>query len=272
LGYSAENDGLFPALVSPAATYATKLLSNSTNTYMRWKEATQDTRLLNYEIGQFEDVTFVENPMMILWNVGTVLASASITAALEPGDGAAETVDAHWTVGASNATHYVQLSSISDPGAAETGFKLNDMVTLCRSRVAANGATGTANGVQWDHADNITARIASINYDTNRIGLEVPVLNEKYSTALGTGMYGWAIKGRPVHATIFLKRGLADPGVGGVVMEPPAFYVNEPQDPRKAVWTFSWDAYLDYVLMDPDAYEVHFHAGHIRRGGSVLSL
>ena len=278
-GYSQYgSDGIFPAILSPAATYATKLLDNDDNTYMRWKEAIGDAKLLNYVIGQFEDITWIENWRMVLWNVGETLASASIILAVEPGDGSpdpevsASNVDAHWATGAADATHYIQLSDITDPGAAETGFKVNDMITLCREVGTEDSALETSGSAVWNGEKNIDVQIVAINYTTNRISLRYPVLNENYFTALGTGFYGNVIKARPVHAAIFLKRGLGDPGVGGVVMEPPTFYINPPQDQRHAVWGFSWDSYLGYSMMNPDSYEVHFYAGHIRRGGTVLTL
>jgi hypothetical protein len=276
-GYSPYgSDGIFPAILSPAATYATKLLDHETNSYMRWKELSGPSSLLNYAIGQFEDVTWLENSHMVLWNVGTVLASASIIAAVEPGDGSPDPettkVDDHWMTGSDEATHYIQLSSISDPSAAETGFKLNDRVTLCRELASANGALATAGAAVYNGAKNLDAQIVAIDYSNDRISLRFPVLNENFSTAISSGLYGFVVKARPVHCAIFLKRGLQDPGVGGVVMQPPSFYINEPIDARKAVWGFSWDAYLGYSMMDPDAFEVHFYAGHIHRGGSVLSL
>lgn len=276
-GYSPYgSNGIFPAILSPAATYATKLLDNSDNTYMRWKEAIGDARLLNYVIGQFEDVTWMENWRMVLWNVGETLATASITTAVEPGDGAPDpelvSVDNHWATGANDATHYLQLSAISDPGSAETGFKVNDIVTLCREKATSNAAMSTSGSAVWNGEKNIDVRVVSIDYTNNRICIEFPVLNENYSTAISTGLYGYVVKARPIHAGIFLKRGLADPGVGGVVMESPTFYINPPQDQRHAVWGFSWDSYMGYSLMDPDAFEVHFYAGHVRRGGTVLTL
>lgn len=276
-GYSPQGtDGIFPAVLSPAATYATKLLDNEDNTYMRWKEAIGDARLLNYVIGQFEDVTWLENWRMVLYNVGEVLASASITDQIMPGDGApdpeSDKVDEHWATGAPDATHYIQLSGISDPSSAETGFKVGDKVTLCRALADDDGAMKTDGGIVWDHPHNIDADVVGVDYGNNRISLRYPVLNENYTSHISSGLYGYVVKGRPVHAGIFMKRGLTDPGVGGVVMQPPEFYIIEPQDRRRAVWNFTWDSYLGYSLMDPDAFEVHFYAGHIRRGGQVLSL
>jgi len=275
-GYSSRGSGgVFLGMLSPAATYAVKTL-DSTNTYMKWKEATASPDLLNYQIGQFEDIGWIENWRMVLWNVGTPLAVASIVGPIEPGDGAPDPalvrVDDHWRTGSEEAIHHIHLSSITDPGSAETGFKLGDKITLCRELGTANAATQTVGAAIFNGAKNIDVDIVAIDYSANTISLRYPVLNENYYTAISSGLYGYVVKARPIHASIFFKRGLSDPGVGGVVMDPPQFYITPPADTRHALWNFSWDAYMGYSVLDPEAFEVHYHAGHIRRGSSVLSL
>jgi hypothetical protein len=206
---------------------------------------------------------------MVLWNVGEVLAQASIVTAVEPGDGAPDPettrVDEFWATGAPDARHYIQLSNITDPSTAETGFKVGDIVTLHRTRPSASSRLATINGVAWNHPQNIEARVVAVDYDNDRISLEVPVLNENYFTAISSGLYGWVTKARPVHCAIFFNFGLGQPGVSGVVMDPPKFYINEPHDIRKARWEFGWDTYMGYGVTNPEAFAVHFHAGPIVR-------
>lgn len=273
--YTIGTEGVFPAVVSPSATYAVKNLANTSN-YIDWNKAVQNPALLNYVIAEFENVAWMHNWRMVLWNCGEVMASASIVSPIEVGDGAPDPasvrVDSTWAVGSADATHYIQFSNITDPSTAETGFKAGDRITLVRTRGTADGEMQTDLGVVWNDARNIDVEVYSVDYANNRITIRVPVLNEKYTTAIDTGLYGWAIKGRPVHAGIFFKKGIGNPGVVAGVMQSPQFHILQPQDVRKAVWSFSWDAYMKYQMVDPDAFEVHFYTGAIRRGGSVLSL
>ena len=265
----------FPAVVSPSATYAAKQLATSDD-YIDWNKAVKNPMLLNYVVAEFENISWINNWRMVLWNVGTVLAQASIVATIDIGSGApdpeVERVDGVYAVGSPDATHYISLSSITDPSSAETGFKVGDKVTLHRTRAAANGVMATVNGVVWNDHANIDAEIYSVDYSANTITLKTPVLNEKYTTALSAGMYGWVTKARDVHAAVFFKKGLANPGVAAGVMQAPQFHILPPQDVRQAVYSFSWDAYMKYQMVDPDAFEIHFYAGAIRRGGSVLAL
>lgn len=264
-------DMVFPCITSPAVTDRLSGLEATTR-YIEMRKAVQDKRLLNYYSAEYMDVTFLTNRRMILYNTGEVLASASITQAIEPGDGAPDPettkVDNHWATGAADATHYIQLSSITDPSTAETGFKVGDIVTLCREKAAANGTMATSGAAKWNGAKNINARVVSVDYDNNRICLENPVLNENYFSAISTGLYGYVVKARPVHVGVFLYGGLRDPGVAGVVMEPPRFYINPPIDTRQARWEFAWDAYMDYAIVNPDAFGLYFFAGDIIRHGS----
>jgi hypothetical protein len=273
--YTIGTDVSFPAVVSPSATYAAKQLA-TTDDYIDWNKAVQNPQLLNYVVAEFENVSWIHNWRMVLWNCGEVLAQASITEVVNVGDGApdpaSERVDDTFAVGSPDATHYLQVSAISDPTTAETGFKANDKVTLHRYRPTADAAMAVEDGVQWNHHANIDAEVYSVDYTNNRITLKLPVLNEKYSTALGTGMYGWVTKARDVHAAVFFKKGLGNPGVVAGVMQSPQFHILPPMDVRQAVYSFSWDAYMKYQMVDPDAFEIHFYAGAIRRGGSVLAL
>ena len=262
-----DPQGLFPAIISPAAEYS-MVDSDKTSRYIEYRQAVADAALLNYYATDYMGITYLKNWRQVLWNVGEVLAQASIIAAVEPGDGApnpATLVDEFWSTGADDATHYIQLSNIADPSTAETGFKVGDTVTLHRTRPSANSATATQNGVQWDHAHNIDARVVAVDYSNDRISLEFPVLNENYYSAIATGLYGWVTKARPVHVSIFFQNGLNDPGVAGIVMDSPKFYINAPIDVRKARWEFGWDTYMAYQTVNPEAFVTHFHSGPVIR-------
>lgn len=275
-----EPSGVFPAVISPAAEYSMVNMPQTSN-YMTYRQAVQDAMLLNYAGPEYMGTTYVRNWRMTLYNVGTVLAQASITVAIEPGDGSPDPettrVDEFWATGSNDARHYIQLSNIDDPSTAETGFKVGDIVTLHRTRPAANGRLATINGVQWDHPHNIEARIVAVDYTADTISIETPVLNENFYSAISAGLYGWVTKARPVHCAIFFPMGLGNPGVAGVVMDPPKFYVSPPVDIRKARWEFGWDTYMGYGVINPEAFAVHFHSGPIIRkntsgGLQVLNL
>lgn len=270
-----EPSGIFPAVISPAAEY--NLVDQpATSNYMTYRQATQDATLLNYYAAEYMGITYLRNWRQVLYNVGEVLAQASIILPVEPGDGAPDPattrVDDFWATGADDATHYIQLSSITDPSTAETGFKVGDIVTLHRTRPTADGALATANGVAWNAHANIDARVVAVDYDNDRISIEVPVLNENYYTAISTGLYGFVTKARPVHAAIFFHNGLSNPGVAGVVMDAPKFYINPPHDVRQARWEFGWDTYMAYNVIDPTAFAVHFHSGPIVRKNTTGGL
>lgn len=268
--------GTVPALTSPAALYqATGLTTDTGGNYVNFRQSVGDSSLLNYVVGDWMGVTWMRNKRMILPNVGAVLASASIVTPVYPGDGApAHTtkVDGQWQVGHEDATHYIQLSSISDPGSAETGFKLHDKVTLTRRLASANAAMATAGAAVWDEPSNITLEVVEIDYDNDRIALREPILNERFATAIVSGLYGYVVKARPVHACIFFHRGVGENGLANVVMNSPEFYIVPPADARRAVWTFSWDAYMGYAHLDPTATSIHFYAGAIERNGKPLVL
>lgn len=266
--------GMIPMLVSPAATYAVKTADASVSDYVTWYKSADAGQLLNYAIGDFENTQFLQHNTMVLWNVGTVLAQASITSAISEGDGApdpegTERVDGVWMVGSSEATHYIQLSAITDPGSDEDGFKAGDVITLHRTRPTADDEMATEDGVVWNHHANVVRTIHSVNYSTNRITLKTPILTDKYSTEVSSGLYGFVTKGRDVHAALALK---GPQGVVAGVTQPPEFHTLPPIDDREAIWRFSWDAYLKYQLFRPENFEVHFHAGALRRGGKVVSL
>ena len=252
-------------LVSPAAVYTFKSGTTSSEWIDRLKYA-QPVRLLNYEIGAYEDVRFSQNMLLTLWNCGTVVHQTTITAACNQGDGAPDpattTNDGVWYTGQPSATHHVEVADSS-------GFTVGDYVTLHRARPAANASMAVQNGVTWNHAYNVTRRIVAIP-DSTHIRLRRPVLTEWYeSVVAGTAHYGWVTLARPVHAGIFIK---GPRGVVSGVLQPPQTYTPAPVDDTESVFRFSWDAYLKYQQMFPSRFETYFYAGPIRRLGEVVNL
>ena len=115
-------------IVPPGVNYAVRksLASASTNEASMFRDA----RLyagdaLNYEIGEFSGVRFVEAPTdrfginaAVLYNSGAITAQYGVTETINMGDGAPdpdlEKVDEVFMVGQSNVKHYIQLESGAD--------------------------------------------------------------------------------------------------------------------------------------------------------------
>ena len=154
-----QNNPIF-CITSPAATYTIKSGTSSDEWISRMMYA-NPTQLINWEIGSYNDVRFATNPLMTLWNVGTVIAQTAIKVAIAVGDGApdpatsADRVDGVWETGQAGATHLITVAST-------TGFAVGDIVTLHTARNGSETATTVLNGVQWNHAKNMNLRIVKI--------------------------------------------------------------------------------------------------------------
>lgn len=253
-------------LVSPSAVYSFKSGAGSTE-WMGRLDYADPARLLNYEIGQYENVRYAAHPILTLWGCGEVIHQVTISGAVAQGDGAPDpataTVDGVYATGQADQTHYIQLSEAD-------GFAAGDIIVLHRVRNAATTTTGPIRGVTYDHYQNIVRRIVSVNTTTERITLNKPILVDWYESVVsGLAHYGWVTKGRPVHMGAFLK---GPRGVVSGVLQPPATYTPPPIDDTMSIFRFGWDAYLRYQIMNPERFETYFYAGPIRRLGEVINL
>lgn len=253
-------------LVSPAAVYSFKSGAGTTE-WMGRLDYADPARLLNYEIGQYENVRYAAHPINTLWNCGEVIQQKRITGAIAQGDGAPDpasaTVDGVFATGQATQTHYIQLSEAD-------GIAAGDIVTFHRVRNAATTTTGVLRGVTYNHYQNITRRVVSVDAATERITLNKPILVDWYETVVaGTAHYGWCTKARPVHIGVFQK---GPRGVVAGVLQPPQTYTPPPIDDTQSIFRFSWDAYQRYQIFNPERFEIYFYAGPQRRLGEVVNL
>lgn len=253
------------AIVSPAATYSVR--ADASGEWLSRNQYANPSILVNGEIGMYEDVRYVNSPLMTLWNCGTILASTYATATIAVGDGAPDpattTVDGAWYTGQAGATHSVAVADSSS-------FAVGDTVTLHRVKNAAQDATHVLNGVKWDDAYNYEARVVAIP-DSTHLQFAEPITVDWFEDEItgDAGKYAYVTKGRPVHAAIFL---LGPNAVVGGVIQPPQTYNPAPVDDTEAVYRFSWDAYMKYQLMMTHRLMVYFYAGPIDVNGVVTNL
>ena len=221
------------------------------------------TALMNYEVGSYKNVRFVQTPKCTLWNCGEIIVRAPIAASHTAGDGCHLTtkVDGTYLTGQSSdgITHYIQL------GDATTGslgsISVNDIITIHKTTTDDYGITG---GVDFMEGTAMNRRVVSIDTNTKRITLDQPILLD-YNVDLGGGVYGYVTLGRNVHASIFV--GGREAIVGGVA-QPPRFYALDPIDDYNAIYRFTWDQYMGYQPFRPELFEVVFSAGSTRIKGA----
>jgi hypothetical protein len=261
-------------IASPSSVYTVK--DRDAGEFVSRLQYTDSRKMLNYEIGEYEGVRFAQHPCVTLWNCGTILQQTTIAASIGLGDGApdpdtgllADKVDGVWMVGQSGATHYINVASSS-------GFSAGDIVTFHIHRGGDSGAYDTAmraackttNAPMFNDPTAVVREIHSV--DTGKLILTEPIMTESFQTDLGGGVYGYVTRGRPVHATVFLK---GPRGVVAGVLQPPQTYNPPPVDDTESIYRFSWDAYLRYQQMYPRRFEVYFHAGPVRKLGQVVNL
>ena len=224
----------------------------------------QDKAKLNYEVGSYKNVRYVQTPKATLWNCGTILARAPLSLAAFAGDGApnpANTkVDGTYRTGQTTASvrNYIQLGTFTT-GTIAT-LKVNDIITFHQTTTNAYGVTG---GVDFNEGKLQNRRIVGIDADNGRITVDIPFLVD-YDTDLGGGVFGYITKGRNIHASIFI--GGPNALVAGVAQQP-LFYELDPIDDFKAIYRFSYDQRIGYQPYTPEVMEVVFTAGTTRVKG-----
>lgn len=223
------------------------------------------SRLLNYEVGTYRNVRFVETPKATLFNAGVVTIQANITSAITAGDGSPDPgdptkmVDATWKVGQPGATHYVQLDSSTDM----TQFVINDIVSI---HVQRTSDFGVSNGVDFRDGKLTNRRIVDIDSTSKRLSFDQPVMVDM-NTNLGAGVYGYVTKALHVHSCIFVG------GSDGIVMgvgRPPRLHAPGPIDDFDSIWRFSWDSYQGYCNYNPNVLETLFVSASFRQVGAML--
>jgi hypothetical protein len=227
----------------------------------------QDRILLNYEVGSYKNVRYVQTPKCILWNCGGIIARASVTAAITAGDGAPNPattkVDGTYKVGqtTSGIVNYIQLSAATSGSLG--AFHVGDVVTIHKTLTDDYGVT---DGVDFQEGTLSNRRIVAFDEATRRMVFDRPFLLD-YDSALDTGVYAYVTKAHNVHASIFV--GGPEAIVAGVSQQP-LFYALDPIDDFKAIYRFSFDQYLGYQPYRPEVFEVVFSAGSTRIKGATV--
>lgn len=227
-------------------------------------EYLQDRAILNYEVGSYKNVRYVQTPKCTLWNTGTILARAPISLAAFAGDGAPNPatvkVDGTYRTGQTTASvrNYIQLGAFTT--GAISDIHVNDIVTFHQTTTNAYGVSG---GVDFNEGKLQNRRVVSVDAGNGRICVDIPFLVD-YDSDLGGGVFGYVTKARNIHSSIFI--GGPNALVAGVAQQP-QFYELDPIDDFKAIYRFSYDQRIGYQPFTPEVMEVVFTAGTTRVKG-----
>ena len=224
---------------------------------------------MQYEVGTYKNVRFVQSPRLILWNCGALIAQGSVDAAILAGDGApppgSTKVDGTYMTGQTSAgiTNYISVGSWGTGSLAN--IEINDMITIHVTRTALNGVT---NGVNFREGTAHVRRVVGKTATPDQIVLDKPIMVDM-NVDLGAGVYAYVTKGRNVHASVFV--GGAQGIVSGVA-QPPRLYTPPAIDDFESIFRFSWDAYLGHQPYAPEVFEVVLSAGTTRIKGAPVVI
>lgn len=265
-GGSTENQRTIVCVTTPGVIYDIQRRDENngnvghTNKWMYTNAYASPMRLLNYEVGTYRNVRFVQSLDAMLWNCGEVIHQTPITVPAQAGDGAGKQVDGAWTPGQIQSTPYIQLESVGD-------ISVNDIVTIHTRRTTEFGVSGGhsgGGGVDYRDGRLHNLRVIAVDADANQITLEEPLMVDYTTDLTGSGAYGWVTLGRHVHATTFLG------GPDGIVVgngRPITVKSPPPVDDFEMMFRFSWNGYMGYQAYNPKVVETVFSAGTFRNKG-----
>lgn len=256
------NVGTIVCITSPGVIYDLQMQTDPKD--WLWPMAYADpSRLLNYEVGTYKNVRFVETPKATLFNAGVQTIQATVSVAINAGDGSPDpettAVDQTYYVGQPGATHYITLTAGTDM----TKFAVNDIVTIHSQRTNAHGVT---NGVDFRDGTVTNRRIVAIDAGNRRLSFDQPIMID-FTVALDTNVYAYVTKGRHVHAAIFVG------GSDGIVMgigRAPRLHTPVMIDDFDSIYRFSWDSYQGYNMYNPNVLETIFVSASFRNVGPML--
>lgn len=267
------------AIVPPGAMYDffANLPTATASEASLWRDAAvYGGQRLNYELGTYKGVRFVEAPNNkyglnpnVLYNSGIITKQYGVTEPINMGDGAPDpettAVDGVWYVGQKNATHYIQLENFNDGD-----FPVNSLVTIHVKRTNGYGIT---NGVDPFDGKTITRRVITQDHTNNRLTFDRPVMFNYTSAAAGTSdsgaagtYYAYVTRAKNIGFGLVLgSRG----AVQGKMHKPIEFYEPKPVDDFDSVWRFSWDMIAGYNIGDPNFFELFFFNTAVPTPGGV---
>lgn len=232
---------------------------------------------LNYEIGSYMNVRFVEVPSNkyginknVLYNAGAITKQYCVINPIKMGDGAPDPqttpVDGTWYVGQKGTTHSIQLEDF-----AVGDFAVNDFLTI--HQVTTN-AYGVTNGVDPLDGKTIVRRVIAVDATNNTLTFDRPIMFNYTSPFIGKSVtgntdvnaYAYVTKGVNIGFALVLgSRG----GVQGKVMRPLRLYEPKPIDDFDSVWRFTWDAVEGINIADPNYFTMYFFKVSIPKPGGV---
>jgi len=264
------------AIVPPGVIYdfQESLAGASPGEAQMWRDASLYKDKLQYEIGVYKNIRFVEVPndtygqnSAILYNAGPIAVQAEVSSAIGRGDGCPhpetdDPIDGVWYVGQKDVNHFIQLAAGTDMSL----FELNDQVSIHTQRTNAYGVVG---GVNILSGRTIVRRIVDIDVDARKLCFDRPIMTP-YTVNLGTSpaFYAYVTKGTHVAFNLVLgSRG----GIKGNVNKPLAFYEPKPVDDFESVWRYVWDIIAGYNIWEPSLFECHFTAVTVPKPGGVIA-
>lgn len=260
-------------ITTPGVLYDLKREGTAPGFVDVWKYA-QDANspLISGKITKWRGFAFIATNMAKLYNSGTVAAQTTITAAVQPGDGAPDpsttAVDGVRFVGQPGATHYIQVADASV-------FSVGDLVTVHQLRHnGTDDVYGVNTGPKMDDSMAQTMKIVSLNTTTDRLVFDKPYMRfsgakKGLETDLGSGVYGYVTKALHVHTATFLPPAGRQQGVMCGVSQQPKIYTPPPIDDYESMFRFAYDMWMKFAIWEPRAYEVGFFTGGNRETGAV---
>lgn len=270
------------AIIPPGVTYDIRksLAAATTNEAQMFRDARiYAGQALNYEVGEFSGVRFVQAPSdkfginpAVLYNCGTISYQYGVVNRINAGDGAPDptttTVDGVWQVGQKNVTHSITLENF-----ATNDFAVNDIVTIHTKRTSAYGVT---NGVDPLDGTAIQRRVVAVDATANTLTFDRPIMANYHVGITGSSVtgatlgtfYAFVTKGRSIGMVLVLgTRG----GVLGATARPLRFYEPKPIDQFESIWRFSYDMVLGHNVWEPNYFELHFCAVSLPKPGGVIA-
>lgn len=228
------------------------------------------TALISGELGMYRGFRFVDNGLAKLFNNGAIEHRTTITAAVVPGDGAADPettrVEDVRRVGQPGATHYIAVDDAS-------GFQRHDIVTIYddphdASSVTAYGGQGVIDGPKYQ--DPMAQDVEVWDVDTvsspNKLILKEPYMMSKdngkgLEVDKGGGVFGYVCKARHIHSALFLNPAMSVPGLVAGVAQPPTLYTPPPNDDYLSIYRITYDMWMKYALWEPRAFTLWWGSG-----------
>ena len=212
--------------------------TSGSSKWLELQEYAGGARKFNSEVGSWAGIRFVKTNRLRLRNHGAVTVQDTLAADAAAGSGAAQTVDAVYTVGQSSSTRYITLGDV-------TGFDVGMYITIHSQNIGSAGEPP----VESDGTQE-TRRIVSIDVANNRLSLNKPLLKPHTSGDFVTN-------GIDIHSSLFHGGPSIVYGVGeapGVIM-PPKY------DDLQMVNRYGWRGFLKFQMFRPEYLEIVESAG-----------